>query len=68
MALQGRRLLSTAPKSAPFDTARGLPFVNSDLAFRGSLVYQGNFAGFSIWDVSNPSQPTMLSVVSRITS
>ncbi len=67
-ALQGMRLLSTAPKPAPFDTARGLTFVNSDLAFRGNLVYQGNFAGFSIWDVSNPTKPTMVSVVSCITS
>src|SRR5690606_12944556 len=32
------------------------------------LVYQGNFAGFSIWDVSNPSRPVMLSAVSCITS
>ena len=67
-ALSGMRLLSTAPKAAPFDSARGLTFVNSDLAFRGNLVYQGNFAGFSIWDVSNPSNPTMVSAVSCITS
>ncbi len=68
IALKGMRLLATAPKPAPFDTARGLTFVNSDLAFRGTLVYQGNFAGFSIWDVSNPSKPTMVSAVSCITS
>ncbi len=68
VALKGMRLLSTAPKAAPFDTARGLTFVNSDLAFRGNLVYQGNFAGFSIWDVSNPSKPTMVSAVACITS
>jgi hypothetical protein len=68
VAIQGMRLLSTAPKAAPFDTARGLTFVNSDLAFRGNYVYQGNFAGFSIWDVSNPARPTMVSVVPCITS
>src|SRR5205823_10651818 len=55
-AASGMRLVSFTPKPAPFDTVRGLTFVNSDLAFRGNYVYQGNFAGFSIWDVSNPSK------------
>jgi hypothetical protein len=68
IATKGMRLLATAPKPAPFDSVRGLTFVNSDLAFRGNLVYQGNFAGFSIWDVSNPSAPVMMSVVPCITS
>ena len=68
IAAQGMRLVSTVPKPAVLDTARGLTFINSDLAFRGKLVYQGNFAGFSIWDVSNPSAPTMVSVVPCITS
>jgi hypothetical protein len=68
VAMHGMRLVGTAPKPAPFDSVRGLTFVNSDLAFRGNLVYQGNFAGFSIWDVSNPAEPTMVSVVPCITS
>ena len=68
IALNGMRLVSHTRKPAPFDTARGLTFVNSDLAFRGNLVYQGNFAGFSIWDVSNPATPVMLSTVECITS
>ena len=68
VAMHGMRLIGTAPKAAPFDSVRGLTFVNSDLAFRGNLVYQGNFAGFSIWDVSNPSQPALVSAVPCITS
>ena len=68
VAISGMRLVASAPKPAPFDSMRGLTFVNSDLAFRGNLVYQGNFAGFSIWDVSNPARPRMLSVVECITS
>lgn len=68
VAIAGMRLVGTAPKPAPFDSVRGLTFVNSDLAFRGNLVYQGNFAGFSIWDVSNPARPRMVSVVECITS
>jgi hypothetical protein len=62
------RLVGHTGKPAPFDSARGLTFVNSDLAFKGNLVYQGNFAGFSIWDVSNPAKPEMLSAVECITS
>ena len=68
VALKGMRLLSATPKAAPFDSARGLTFVNSDLAFRGNLVYQGNFAGFSIWDASDPARPALVSAVSCITA
>jgi hypothetical protein len=67
-ALNGMRLVSFTPKAAEFDSLRGLTFVNSDLAFRGNYVYQGNFAGFSIWDVSNPAKPAKVAVVSCITS
>lgn len=68
VALKGMRLLSATPKPAQFDSLRGLTFVNSDLAFRGSLVYQGNFAGFSIWDVANPARPERIAVVECITA
>ena len=64
----GFRLVSFTPKPAEFDTVRGLTFVNSDLAFKGKYVYQGNFAGFSIWDVSNPAKPARVAVVPCITS
>ena len=68
VAIEGMRQLSFTGKAAEFDTARGLTFVNSDMAFRGSYVYQGNFAGFSIWDVSNTAHPVKVAVVSCITS
>ncbi len=67
-AFKAMRLVSTTPKPTEFDSVSGLTFVNSDLAFRGNYVYQGNFAGFSIWDVSNPARPTKVSVVECITS
>ncbi len=68
VAMKGIRLLATAPKAPAFDSISGLTFVNSDLAFRGDHVYQGNFAGFTIWDVSNPAVPSIVSVVPCITS
>jgi len=67
-AAKNMRLVSFTPKPAAFDTARGLTFVNSDLAFGDKYVYQGNFAGFTIWDVSDPVKPKVVSTVSCITS
>ena len=32
---------------------------NSDLAFTGNYAIQGNYNGFQVWDISNPSQPTL---------
>src|ERR1051325_11796115 len=68
IALGNMRLVSFTPKAAEFDSLRGLTFVNSDVAFGKHYVYQGNFAGFSIWDVSDPSKPKMAAVVPCITS
>jgi hypothetical protein len=67
-AAQGLRLVSFSRKPAAFDSARGLVFINSDLAFRDHYVFQGNFAGFTVWDVKDPMKPTMLAVVPCITA
>ena len=67
-AAQGLRLVSFSRKPAEFDSARGLAFINSDLAFRDHYVFQGNFAGFSVWDVQDPAQPKMVAVVPCITA
>lgn len=57
------RLVSWTPKPEMFDSTRGLTYVNSDLAFRGDVLYQGNFSGFSTWDISDPAKPALLSAV-----
>lgn len=62
------RLVSFSKKPVQFDTVRGLTFINSDLAFGTNFVYQANFAGFSIWDISNPAKPVLASVMQCITS
>jgi hypothetical protein len=67
-AARNMRLVSFSTKPAEFDTARGLTFINSDLAFKDKYVYQGNFSGFTIWDVSEPAKPKVVSVVSCVTS
>ena len=33
--------------------------VNSDLAFTGRYVIQGNFNGFQVWDIADPSHPVL---------
>jgi len=67
-AASGMRLVSFTPKPAEFDSVAFLTFINSDLAFRDHYVYQGNFSGFSIWDVKNPAKPVRVAVVSCVTS
>lgn len=67
-AEHGLKLVSFSPKPAEFDTVRGLTFINSDIAFRDHYVFQGNFAGFTIWDVKNPAKPVRVAVVPCITS
>jgi hypothetical protein len=49
------RKLSTTPP--PVDFIGG---VNSDLAFKGNYVIQGNFNGFMVWDISNPESPELV--------
>jgi hypothetical protein len=37
-----------------------LAFANSDLAFQSNHLFQGNFYGVSIYDISNPANATLL--------
>lgn len=48
------RLVSNTKPSAKF-----LNSTNSDLAFSGNLVFQGNYNGYQVWDISNPNSPTL---------
>jgi hypothetical protein len=40
-------------------TARKNEFVNADMAFQGNYVFQGNYYGFQVWDISNPKKPIL---------
>jgi hypothetical protein len=37
-----------------------LAFANSDLAFQGNHLFQGNFYGVNIFDISNPANATLV--------
>jgi hypothetical protein len=61
IAASHMKLVSFTPKPAQFDSARGLSWINSDIAFKDHYVYQVNFSGFMIWDVANPKMPKLVS-------
>ena len=50
---------SKMPKPAQLVIAQ-LAFANSDLAFQGNHLFQGNFYGINIYDISNPAKTTLL--------
>ena len=53
-AIWNMRLLSNTPKEGQF-----VGVTNSDLAFMDHYAIQGNYNGFQLWDISNPSAPTL---------
>ncbi|GMQ81902.1 MAG: hypothetical protein BMS9Abin05_1339 [Rhodothermia bacterium] len=48
-------LLSSTPPTEPF-----IGVTNSDLAFTGNYAIQGNYNGIQIWDISTPSNPSLV--------
>jgi hypothetical protein len=53
-AVWNLRVLSKTPPAPRFEQS-----TNSDLAFLGNYAIQGNYNGWQIWDISNPSRPTL---------
>jgi hypothetical protein len=41
----------------------GLAFANSDLAFQGNHLFQGNFYGMSIYDISDPARTKLVTTM-----
>src|SRR5687767_4861089 len=68
IAISNMKQVSFVKKPAAFDTAAGLKFINSDMAFGTHYIYQANFAGFTIWDIADPANPVMVSATKCITS
>jgi hypothetical protein len=53
-AVWNMRVVSKTPPSEQF-----LGSTSTDLAFTGKYAIQGNYNGFQVWDISNPSKPTL---------
>ena len=54
MAAWNMRLVSNTPSPEPFAGV-----TNSDLAFKGNYVIQGNYNGYQVWDITDPRRPTL---------
>jgi hypothetical protein len=55
----GVRNITKMPKPLQLVIAQ-LAFANSDFAFQGNHLFQGNFYGVNIFDISNPANTTLL--------
>ena len=53
-AVWNLKVVSKTPPSTQF-----VGSTNSDLAFKGNYVIQGNYNGYQIWDITNPQQPVL---------
>jgi hypothetical protein len=55
-------LVSTSKPAPEFIPAQpgDFDYMNSDLAFKGTTLIQGNFQGYSFWDVADPFHPKLI--------
>jgi hypothetical protein len=61
-AAHNMELIANRPRPATFtdpNAPGNLQFSNSDIAFRGNLAFLGNFAGFNVYDISDPANPVL---------
>jgi hypothetical protein len=61
-AIWNLRVVSETPPSAQFRNPSDpgdFSKINSDLSFWGHYVIQGNFSGYQVWDIAQPSHPTL---------
>jgi len=49
------KIVSTTPPPREF-----IGVTNSDLAFKGKYAIQGNYNGIQVWDISDPSNPELV--------
>ena len=63
VAAMGMELVSNIPKpenfADPSGRGGGLAFANSDLAFKGTHVFLGNFYGLNFFNVEDPRRPEL---------
>ena len=65
-AAQSLTLVAHLPRPAGFanpDDSGDFGFANTDLAFRGDLLFMGNYAGVQIWDIAEPARPTLRATI-----
>lgn len=59
----GASLRQVAHVANPLRQGSSYQYMNSDIAFSGDIAAVGNYDGFSLWDISQPEQPALISAV-----
>ncbi|HUG38973.1 MAG TPA: hypothetical protein VMM12_00725 [Longimicrobiales bacterium] len=62
IATMNMELVATQPRPEGFFDEADLGNIllaNSDMAYRGTLLFMGSFHGFQIWDIADPSAPRL---------
>ena len=59
-AAEDMELIANIPKQGAFEPEGAF---NSDLAFSGKYAYAGNYEGFSVYDISRPTKPRLVTQV-----
>jgi hypothetical protein len=65
-AARNLQLVSHTDKASGFVDPKqpgAFQYANSDLAFRGTDLFQGSFNGFTIWSIANPAKPVLRAAV-----
>ena len=65
-AISNLRLLASLTRPEGFrnpETPGDGRFSNTDLAFQGDYMFQGNYNGFQIYDISDPAEPVLETAV-----
>ncbi|PYS90035.1 MAG: hypothetical protein DMF62_05765 [Acidobacteria bacterium] len=63
---RGVSIIAGDPKQIPPPmklVIAGLAFANSDMAFQGNRLFQGNFYGMNIYDIADPSKTRLLTSI-----
>jgi len=63
---EGLKIIAGDPAQVPPPmklVLAGLAFANSDIAFQGNHLFQGNFYGMSIYDISDPAKTRLLTTM-----
>ncbi len=65
-ARRNLELVATVRRPASFTNPQNLGdfgFINSDLAFKGNLVFQGGYFGVQVWDITDARAPKLRATI-----
>lgn len=65
-AIRNMELVASKPRPESFTNPRNpgdFGYINSDLAFRGNLLFQGGYWGIQIWDITDPANPAIRATI-----